>query len=160
MRVGVAFFLVALLLVSAVTVNANQFGTEAQCVTIGSDGREYPGHGPQRDPVGDDWIMYDNGEPSGLIVGRSYWSKVTFTPVSTFRLQAIHVLPLNQGPNNDESMQVRVYSEDQDNNGLVELLYETTIDEVNEFANDAEHVILLEEDEFVEFDANESFTIM
>ncbi len=158
MRVGVVFFLVALLVVSALPVNANPFGTEARCVTIGSDGFEFPGPGPQRDPVGDDWITYDNGEPAGLIVGRSYWSKVTFTPVSTFRLQAIHCLPLNQGPNNDESMQVRVYSENQDDNGLEELLYEMVIDEVNEF--DEEHVILLEEDEFIEFEANESFTIM
>lgn len=161
MRVGVAFFLAALLIASALPVNANPFGTEARCVTLGSDGNEYPGSGPLRDPVGDDWITYDNGEAAGLIAGGgAYWSKVTFTPVSTFQLQAIHVLPLNQGPNTDDPMQVRVYSENQNNHGLVDMLYEFVIEQVNPWAQNCEHVIELEEDDYIRFEANESFTIM
>ncbi|MBT7787889.1 MAG: T9SS type A sorting domain-containing protein [Calditrichaeota bacterium] len=117
------------------------------------------GRGPLRDP-GQDWIAYDNGEPAGLIVGRSYWSKVIFLPLENFQLQAFSILPLNQGPNFDESCRVRVYSEDQENHDLDEMLIEVEIERLNEFGENAEHIIELDEDDYIEFEANETFAIM
>ncbi len=113
---------------------------------------------PSRDP-GPDWIIYDNGEPSGLIVGRSYWSKVTFTPEEPFQLQCLSFLPLNQGPNGDDACRVRVYSEDAEHN-LEELLIEVVFAEVPEFGQNAELVFDFDDDQFINFDAGESFTIM
>ncbi len=115
--------------------------------------------GPARDE-GPDWISYDDANPAGLIVNSPYWSKVTFTPVSDFELQALSIMPLNQGPNFDDACRVRIYSEDQDNHNLDELLFEFEIDRLNEFGDNATHQIELEEDEYIEFGAEENFTIM
>ena len=115
--------------------------------------------GPARDE-GPDWLIYDNNQPSGLITGAAYWSKVTFTPVSTFELQAISFTPLNQGPNFDAPCRVRVYAENQNNHDLGALLLEIEIEQLNEWGNDAEHLIEFDEGDYIEFEADENFTIM
>jgi len=113
---------------------------------------------PSRD-LGPDWIVYDDDEGGGLIVGPTYWSKVTFTPEEPFQLQGFSFTPLNQGPNEVDACRVRIYSEDAEHN-LVELLFEVIFAQVPPFGQNAELIFEFDEDEFIDFEAGENFTIM
>ncbi len=114
---------------------------------------------PARD-LGPDWIFYDDGEGGGLIAGATpYWSKVTFTVEEDFQLQGFCVTILNQEPNREEDCWVRVYSEDLEHN-LGGILMEINLAEVNGFGREPEHVIEFDEQDFIDFEAGENFTIM
>ena len=118
---------------------------------------------PRRDPLGPDMILYDDGRADRLNTGSNYWSKVIFDPQETFRLQGIRFLPLNQY-NNHSSCFVRVYSIDQDNFDLDEMVYEYEFESLDDFNNQGIdrnwHEIVMDEDDWVTFGARESFTIM
>ncbi len=114
---------------------------------------------PDRDDPFDDWIFYDNDQPTTLNTAENYWSKVIFTPLQRFELQAVRLTALNQAPNNDDHMLVRVYSLG-DGNDLDEMLWEHEIEQVNEWGQDAAHYIEIPEDDRPIFEENENFTIM
>ncbi len=145
---------------------ASGFAGEAVRVNLGGVELSYDEglRGPQRDDLGPDWITYDDGQPVGLWVGVPYWSKVNFTPNSTFRLQAIRVFPLNQGNVTNLAMRLRVYSLNQRTLDLNQMVYEHRFDRLpawNDQNFDANWIQwLLAEDDFVEFGAGETFAIM
>ncbi len=112
---------------------------------------------------GEDWIIYDDGEPAVLYTLENYWSKVIFTPETAFRLENISFMPLNPGPNPDAPCEIKVYSNDRNNN-LAELLWETTIDRLDPFNWDEMdnnwYLVEIPEDDWMEFNAGENFTVM
>ncbi|NQU05180.1 MAG: T9SS type A sorting domain-containing protein, partial [Calditrichaeota bacterium] len=120
--------------------------------------------GPRRDDEGPDDISYWSLPPSGLFDIENLWSRTRFTPNATFVLWGVDVMPLNQGPNFDDECYVRVYQEDQDNHDLEDMLWEGEIERLDEFNfNDYPanwHWIELDEDDRLEFEANESFSII
>jgi len=157
MKIGFAFLLTAILVFASLPLSANEPVTVQDYPVELRYDSEVPG--PVRDDPFDDWIIYDNDNPRSLYPTRTFhWVKVTFTPVSDFVLQGIWVMPLNQGPNFDDTMHLRVYSEDQNDHDLEDLLLEYDIERVNDAFD--ENYIQLDEDDWLEFDGNENFTIM
>jgi len=128
-----------------------------------NDEIEIPLHGTGVEH-GPDWIQFDDGNPAFLRIEENYWSKVTFSSQRRFELIGINFMPLNQGPNPDAPCWVRVYSENQDNHDLDELLWEAEIESLEPWNNenwDANwHWVGIPEDERYIFDPDEHFTIM
>ncbi len=111
--------------------------------------------GPLRD-WGDDWIYYDDGELSVYFTYYYIWMRVRFTPFATFRLEGIRLNTYN--PENDEEhpLKLRVYSENQEDGTLDEMLYEFETDNIpSDWWN---HEI--DEDGFVVFERREVFSIL
>ena len=164
MKKGLAFLLIGLLAVWILPATSEAVSTETAKLSPNPIELGYDDGipGPNRDP-GPDYITYDSGNPDLLNTGTDYWSRVTFTPNARFELQAIRFMPLNQGPN-DEPCQVLVYTEDQDNHDLVEVAWETELDELEPWNMqdfDANwHMVEIPEDEFVMFEAGEHFSII
>jgi len=114
---------------------------------------------PQRDDPGPDWISYDNERGETLNTHSIYWSRVTFTPNSEFRLIGVEFQPLNQGPNRDDGCSVRVYSEDQITHDLDDMLWEGVIDELHGPDLTWEWIEIDVEDQPV-FEEGENFSIL
>ena len=157
MKIGAALLVIGLLVIAA----GPAFAVEAERATVSSTveiSYDEGLRGPVRDE-GPDWITYDDGGFSGLISGNlPYWTKVTFTPDAQFRLEAIRFLPLNQSNNQDDACLVRVYSENQNNHNLDDLLDEFEIEQVNNWPD--WNQIEIPEDDWLEFEGGENFTIM
>ncbi|MDP8241149.1 MAG: carboxypeptidase regulatory-like domain-containing protein [Candidatus Hatepunaea meridiana] len=118
--------------------------------------------GPRRDDPGEDWIFYDDENPRTLSQTGNLWSRVIFTPNANFELWGVMVMPLNQRGNNSEC-QIKVYSEDQDNHDLDELLWEGTIEQLRRYNGNPDndwHWIELDEDDRVEIEAGDDFSII
>lgn len=119
---------------------------------------------PRRDDPGPDWIFYDDNNPRSLWPVANLWSRVIFTTNADFVLWGVRFMPLNQGPNPDAPCNILVYSEDQDNHNLDELLWEGEIEELEPWdgdnLNNNWHWIELDEDDRIEFDAGEHFSII
>jgi len=112
----------------------------------------------------DDWIYYDDGNPEDNYTVENYWSKVTFTvEIEQFELRGIRFMPYNPGPNSDAPCHIRVYSE-HDNHNLNRLLWQATIEELqpwdDENVENNWHWIPVPEQDRVEFEQGENFTIM
>jgi len=120
--------------------------------------------GPQRDDPGSDTIFYDNDQPQTLTTGVNLWARVRFTPNTDFDLWGVYVMPLNSGPNPNAPCNIRVYREDQDNHNLTDLEWEGRIDELRAWDRQEPennwHWIELDEDDRVEFDGSEHFSIL
>ena len=118
--------------------------------------------GPRRD-LGPDWIIYDNGQPQWLRLATDYWSRQIFTPNAAFELMAIRFMPYNRWGIN-VGCDVLVYSEDQDNNDLDELLWEGEINRVPQFNFDDINsnwlTIELDEDDYITFEGGENFSLI
>ena len=118
--------------------------------------------GPRRDDPGPDWIEYDDQSPRTLSTAQNLWSRVIFTPNADFELWGVRVMPLNQRGNNSPC-RVKVYSEDQDNHDLDDLLWEGTIEQLRRYngnPNNDWHWIELDEDDRVVIEAGDDFSIM
>ncbi|MDP8238891.1 MAG: T9SS type A sorting domain-containing protein [Candidatus Hatepunaea meridiana] len=120
--------------------------------------------GPGRDDPREDWIIYDDGDPLSQTEVTNYWSRVSFTATSLFTLQSISFMAKDLGFNDDSPCEVQVYQEIQDNHDLDELLWETEIEELPEWDNDDIdenwHTIDIAEDDWMQFEAGEHFSIV
>ena len=119
---------------------------------------------PKRDDPFDDWIFYDDGEPESHATDENYWSRVSFTPEERFILQGVSFMPYNPTGNDDDPCRILVYYEDQDNQNLSDLAWETELDQIEAWDEDDIdenwHFVEIPEDEWIEFDAEESFSII
>ncbi|MDP8240252.1 MAG: Ig-like domain-containing protein, partial [Candidatus Hatepunaea meridiana] len=93
---------------------------------------------PRRDPQfgGEEveWITYDDGSPASIVEElENYYSRVTFTPESEFELQFIHLMVLNDGPNDRAPCYVYVYEQDRDNNLAERPVAEMRINRLDEW---------------------------
>ncbi len=153
-----------------IPTSSHQVG--GKCSHFPSDGQRLNGHGPspnqgtgpRRDDPFDDWITYDDGNDYWLQVIENYWSRVAFTAESRFVLQGINFQVFNPGPNTDDACQVLVYSEDQDNHNLTDLLWETQIRSVDPYdriePENNWNFIEIPEDDWMTFDEGENFSIL
>ncbi|MBM3326010.1 MAG: T9SS type A sorting domain-containing protein [Calditrichaeota bacterium] len=119
--------------------------------------------GPQRDPLGADWIIYDDGNPRSLWPVANLYSRVRFTPNARFRLQGIRFAPLNQ-QDNGSPCNVYVYRENQQNMNLTDRVFNFRYDRLpawdpNSMANNWREIVFAE-NQYVTFEAGESFSIM
>lgn len=133
-----------------------------QMVTLQYDNTE---NLPSRDDPGEDWLFFDNARPQTLTTGANLWARVRFTPAADFTLWGVSVMPLNQGPNPDVPCEVRVYREDQDNHNLGNLVWEAEIEELraynaNDIMSNFHWVEIEDEDDRIDFEAGEHFTVM
>ncbi|MDP8228009.1 MAG: T9SS type A sorting domain-containing protein [Candidatus Electryoneaceae bacterium] len=110
--------------------------------------------GPVRD-WGDDWIYYDDG--GDRYVYFTYvglWGRTSFTPNSEFRLEGVRLLTRNENAVDDDLI-IRVYSENQNNRELDEILYEWTTDDIADGWWNHE----IPEDDYITFEEGEHFSI-
>ncbi|MCF7811034.1 T9SS type A sorting domain-containing protein [bacterium] len=144
------------------TVNVNQQAIHTGSVELAYD--DGIPAGPRRDDPGPDWIEYDDGNPRSLYPVQNLWSRTRFTPNADFQIWGVRFMPLNQGPNPDAECNVRIYSEDQNNHNLDEMLWEGTIEELNawdgENMNNNWHWIEIDEDDRFEIAADQDFSII
>ncbi len=116
--------------------------------------------GPQRD-WGEDWIQYDDGNGRYLLHwgDAALWSRTRFTPPADFLLEGVsfQVNNNNDIDPDDAPCRVYVYSEDQDDMDLEDILWEGEADELpdNEWID-----IEIPEDDYQLFDADEHFSII
>ncbi|NQT35763.1 carboxypeptidase regulatory-like domain-containing protein [bacterium] len=119
--------------------------------------------GPRRDDPGPDTLYYDDATPRSLYPVQNLWSKVIFTTNADFEMWGVIFMPLNQY-NSDAPCYVRVYSIDQDNFNLDELLWEGEIEQLNEWdGGDMDnnwHWIEIDEDDRFEIEGGTDFTVM
>ncbi|NQU05651.1 MAG: carboxypeptidase regulatory-like domain-containing protein, partial [Calditrichaeota bacterium] len=149
-------------MINPTSVNITQQAIHIGSVELGYD--EGLPDGPRRDDPGPDWITYDDGNPRSLYTEQNMWSRVRFTPNADFQIWGVRVMPLNQGPNPDAPCDIRIYSEDQNNQNLDEMLWEGTIEELEPWdgdnANNNWHWIELEEDDRFEIEGGDHFSII
>lgn len=121
-----------------------------------------PSTGPARD-LGDDWIQYDDNQPAFLrLTPGNYWSRTRFTPNADFRLKGLIFMPYNFR-RSEADCNIYVYSEDQESGDLDELLFEAVEDRLPDFSNDMDDnwvTIEIDEDDWIDFDGGETFSIM
>ncbi|HUT63812.1 MAG TPA: Ig-like domain-containing protein, partial [Anaerolineae bacterium] len=119
---------------------------------------------PRRDDPFGDWISYDDGNPVWLRLIENTWSRVIFTSEFQFTLQGIQFMPHNPGPNDNAPCRVLVYSEDQETHDLVDVLWETEIESLEEWStddiDDNWHFVEIPEDDWIVFDEGEHFSIL
>lgn len=112
---------------------------------------------PNRDDLGPDWIEYDDGNPRYISIWAPHWNRVTFTPNADFTLMAVRFRVQNNN-DVDDDCNVFVYSEDQDNHDLEDVLWEFTIEDN---LPDNEWIDLeLDEDDYIQFGGGEHFSIV
>lgn len=119
--------------------------------------------GPLRDPAGDDWITYDDGNASLYFFWTNIYARVMFQPNVDFDLQAIRFLPLNTY-NQRTAFNVYVYRQNQQTKALTDRVWAYHIDQLpawdgQDFQN---NWILVEipEQQYPRFQANENFSIV
>ena len=105
----------------------------------------------------EDWIIYDDGQPSALIADDPYWVKTNFTAESEFDLLALQILPLNQYANHEDPMQVLVYRLDQESLDFAELAFQIEIEDVPDYPDWIE--IDLGQDG-IQFEQGETFAVL
>ncbi len=116
--------------------------------------------GPQRDPLGPDWIFYDDGRPAALNTGQNYYSRVRFTPNARFRLQGIRFAPLNQY-DNASPCNVYVYRENQQTMNLTDRVFNYRYDRLPVYNNQNPWLTIeFAENQYVTFEAGETFSIL
>ncbi|MDP8241107.1 MAG: T9SS type A sorting domain-containing protein [Candidatus Hatepunaea meridiana] len=162
MKNGFLILLAGLLIVSLLPYNCiaaddQPTMSRAYPVELRGDGEQQKPAGPRRD-LGPDWIFYDDGRGQWLLHwGNSpLWSRTQFTPNADFELQAVR-FQISNGNDVDETCHVFVYTEDQNNHNLEDLIWEGETDDLpsNEWIT-----LELDEDDFHTFDQGENFSII
>ncbi len=156
MRNSLLFILVALFLLSlAPTSFAGILDLQAGPPVVNND------PGPTRDPMGDDWIFYDDGGNNfAFFTYHSLWGRVSFTPNSEFRLQGIRLRTYNPDGADDPECQIRIYPEN-GNGGMDHGEDPIWAVSTNDIPNGWWNMEIPEDDwnDDLIFDADESFSI-
>lgn len=167
MKHGIVFILVGLLALGA----APSFGKDAQLdlnVSLVPDAVPFAmeddavAGGPLRDPVGDDWILYDDGSGPSYYPAPRLYARVMFTPNTEFQLQAIRACPGNWN-NSNQPFNIYVYRENQQTHNLTEQVYTARLNQLPQWQQGIEpnwQLFELDEEDYIHFDAGESFSII
>lgn len=167
MKSGIVFVLVGLLALWAAPTFSEMGPVELQASVIPDAARPDDGAadqpaGPRRDPFGNDWIFYDDGNFEVYYTATNLYVRVMFQPNTEFQLQGVRVMPINLY-DVDDPFNVYVYRQDQANN-LTERVYAGRLDRVpvwdrNDFeANWVDFEFA--ENQYVHFDQNENFSVV